>query len=133
MTWHPPGPDDRKVAALWAVCAGLAVVLGPVLGAVSSYLPPCLFHLWTGLPCPGCGTTRAVTSLLQLRLLDAIAWNPLAAAGAMAFVGGGLAAPVWLALGGPALTLAGRPRPLAVAAAAALFAANWIWLAASGV
>ncbi len=31
------------------------------------WLPPCLFHFVTGLPCPGCGGTRAFVSLLKRR------------------------------------------------------------------
>lgn len=63
-----------------------------VLGAVAScgfffylfeidfmnYLPTvslCPFHAVTGLPCPGCGMTRAMLSLGQLRLKEAIDYN----------------------------------------------------------
>lgn len=38
---------------------------------------PCLFHLITGLKCPGCGVTRMVLSLAQLQFQEA--WNSNAA------------------------------------------------------
>jgi hypothetical protein len=37
----------------------------------------CPFKLVTGLPCPGCGTTRAVAALLDGRFSDSIGFNPL--------------------------------------------------------
>jgi len=43
-----------------------------------NYLPTvslCPFHAVTGLPCPGCGMTRAMISLGQLKLEEAIGYN----------------------------------------------------------
>ena len=38
---------------------------------------PCLFFLWTGLYCPGCGGTRAVRALCSGRLLVSALYHPL--------------------------------------------------------
>lgn len=38
--------------------------------------PPCLFHLLTGLYCPGCGGTRAVITLSQGKLLTSVLYHP---------------------------------------------------------
>jgi hypothetical protein len=133
MTWRPPDREDRQVAALWAVCAGLVLLFRPVWLAAAGLLPSCPWHAWTGWPCPGCGSTRAIVRLLHGDLRGAIAMNPLTVLAASAFVVGGLIAPVWLACGGPALTLAGRLRPRALALVAGAALANWAWLAASGV
>lgn len=38
---------------------------------------PCLFHLLTGLYCPGCGGTRAVWYLLHGQILKSIQYHPL--------------------------------------------------------
>ena len=48
---------------------------------------PCVFRAVTGVPCPGCGMTRAFLLLSQLRVEDALAANPAAPflAGAMAW------------------------------------------------
>lgn len=38
---------------------------------------PCLFHLYTGLYCPGCGGTRAVKALIRGDLLLSFRYHPL--------------------------------------------------------
>jgi uncharacterized protein DUF2752 len=66
------------LAALFAAGAGGAVLLrnaNPY--AANSLLPPCPFHALTGLYCPGCGSTRALYSLLHGDLPRALAMNPL--------------------------------------------------------
>ena len=40
-------------------------------------LPQCLFHEWTGLHCPGCGSTRCVYALLHGSPFEALQKNPL--------------------------------------------------------
>lgn len=51
-----------RVAALF-VCAGLLyAVIVKILGRGI----PCVFHDITGLKCPGCGMTHAMTALLNL-------------------------------------------------------------------
>jgi hypothetical protein len=39
--------------------------------------PKCWFRHLTGLPCPACGATRCVLSLVHWNLGDAIRYNPL--------------------------------------------------------
>lgn len=38
---------------------------------------PCLFHLLTGLHCPGCGSGRALEALLRLDIKAALGYNVL--------------------------------------------------------
>jgi hypothetical protein len=67
----------------WIHLAGLA--LAPI-GCAVLYLfdpsgglyPLCPFRVMTGLYCPGCGTTRAVSRLLHGRFGDAFTLNALA-------------------------------------------------------
>ena len=40
-----------------------------------SIFPPCPFLVLTGYECPGCGTQRAIHSLLHLRIGDALRYN----------------------------------------------------------
>ena len=54
------------------VCGALLYIL-----AVSGHPAPCLFHLTTGLSCPGCGSTRAVLALLRLDIEEAFSYNLL--------------------------------------------------------
>ena len=133
MTWRSASPGDRQVAALWAVCALAALALRPFWIPLAGGVPPCLLHLWTGLPCPGCGSTRAVVRLLQGELRAGLAFNPLTACVAGGFVVGGIAAPAWLALGGRVPEIPAKPRPGWIAVLVIVVAANWAWLVASGV
>lgn len=41
------------------------------------YPLPCVFHLITGLYCPGCGTGRACYSILHGEFLNAFCYNPV--------------------------------------------------------
>ena len=38
---------------------------------------PCLFELAFGIPCPGCGMTRAALALLQLDFAAAFSYHPM--------------------------------------------------------
>ncbi len=104
--------------------------LAPFAPQIATVLPECLFREVTGFPCPTCGATRAVLALSRLDLAGALAFNPLAAAGELLFVVGGLVA------GGAALW--GHPLRLQASGAVlrliALLAvtANWAWLLHSG-
>ena len=133
MTWRPPNREDHQVAVLWAICAALLVLLRPVWIASAGLAPPCLWHAWTGWPCPGCGSTRALVRLLRADLPGALALNPLTVFAGSAFVCGGVIAPLWLAFGGPAVDIPACPRPAWAAVIAGVVLANWAWLCASGV
>ena len=61
-----------------AAVAGGIFVLVTVKPTDASFYPKCQLHSLTGLHCPGCGTTRAVHALLNGRLEQALAHNPLA-------------------------------------------------------
>ena len=85
---------------------------------------------WLGLPCPGCGLTRALAPFLQGNLERALALHPLAPlVAADAAVGWGL----W---GLVAHGLAAPPSPRAVRwvlfAQLALFVALWLGRLAAG-
>lgn len=45
----------------------------------------CLFRKVTGIPCPGCGLTRAADHFAHLHWLTALKSNPLGAVGAFVF------------------------------------------------
>ena len=50
-----------------------------IIGEIARQGFPCLFHLLTGLYCPGCGGTRAFRALLAGNLLLSIRYHPLVA------------------------------------------------------
>ncbi|HBZ65072.1 MAG TPA: DUF2752 domain-containing protein [Lachnospiraceae bacterium] len=43
----------------------------------TEWLPPCLFRFVTGLPCPGCGGTRAFAAVLRGDLIHAFFYHPV--------------------------------------------------------
>ncbi len=93
----------------------------------------CSFKLFTGWPCPSCGTTRALARLIRGDLAGGLAMNPLTATAMLAIVP--WAAADALLLGrGRALSLRVRPvlRPVVVVLAVAAGLANWTYLVAVG-
>ncbi|MBN1478684.1 DUF2752 domain-containing protein [candidate division KSB1 bacterium] len=62
------------------ICLGFAIagfLFVRFADRLLALMPPCLFHLWTGLPCPTCGATRTGIALSHLHLRDAFITNPL--------------------------------------------------------
>lgn len=86
---------------------------------------PCLFHLATGLYCPGCGGTRATIFLLHGHIGTSIRYHPLVPY--VAFVvlleaAGFLAAKIWKR---PELHI--RRYDLFTYIGVAIILANWAW------
>ena len=115
-----------------AVGAYLAVVAATILLSAHLGRPVtlCLFKRLTHLPCPTCGTSRAVLALLHGHVVQAWLCNPLT-------VTAGLAAAVVLAVRAatgarPRLALSTAARRCLWAALAVAAAANWAWLIAAG-
>lgn len=52
----------------------------------------CLIKHFTGVPCPSCGSTRSVISLIHLNFFDAFLFNPLGYLVAMIM----LLSPLWI-------------------------------------
>jgi hypothetical protein len=73
--------SSRLVLALAAAgvagTAAAAVAPSQAGAYLLSLAPPCLFHLLTGLYCPGCGSTRAFYHLARGEPLAALGSNPL--------------------------------------------------------
>lgn len=57
--------------------SGVILIISRISGfSLNSLLLPCLFHSLTGYYCPGCGGTRAVTSLLHGHVLESLYYHP---------------------------------------------------------
>jgi hypothetical protein len=95
MKWRAVGPADRQLAALWSFVAVAVLAAVPFAGLWSPHIPECAFRAVTGVACPSCGATRAVEALSGGKLLTALLLNPLVVTGLLAFVAGGLLAPIW--------------------------------------
>jgi hypothetical protein len=127
------GPEERSLAWVLALGAVSALVLAPVLARVAPFVPGCPFHALTGVPCPGCGTTRALLALVRGDVPAALAWNPAATVALLAGWIAATCAPIWVLLEGPlpafAPVLPARSRWLLVG----LLVLNWAYLVARGV
>jgi hypothetical protein len=135
-SWSQRSPRNRLYAGIIGV--GVAGVVWLVVdGVTDGTWTPCLFKLLTGIPCPSCGSTRAVLALL--RGDDVLAYNPL---GIFTFA----AALLTLAMlcrdvitGSDSLFLVWRRgeqfvrQPWVAAAGIAVLASNWVWTIARGL
>lgn len=64
------------------LCIGLALVLAAGVGYagwvhLTHLSVPCLFHMVTGLQCPGCGVSRMCLALMRLDITSAWQANPV--------------------------------------------------------
>ena len=64
-------PFNRKnlvslclVLGFFAAACGVLLLIPPG-SRYARWLPRCWFHEWTGLYCPGCGATRALSALIR--------------------------------------------------------------------
>ncbi len=133
LTWRRARPDDAPLA--WVAAAGVAcalalVPLAPVLARLS---PACPFHVWTGVPCPTCGSTRAALALVSFDALGALTWNPLVVVAFVTLGVAGLLAPLWVAVRAPLPVEDDGARRLLRIVVPTAVAANWLYLIARGV
>jgi hypothetical protein len=66
-------------AQLAVVLCAMAILyrFDPTSPAASGWFPKCWLYQWTGLYCPGCGTTRSLHALLHGHFLTATHFNPV--------------------------------------------------------
>jgi hypothetical protein len=135
-SWPQRSPRNRLYAGLIAV-GGAGVVWLVLDAAMDGTWTPCLFKLLTGIPCPACGSTRAVLALLRGE--DVFVYNPL---GIFTFGAALLALVVLcrdLVTGSDTLFRVWRRaeqfarNPLIAAAGIAVLGANWMWTIARGL
>lgn len=127
-------PTGRlPLGAVFGTIGALGAALVGLLGLDRLPFPVCLFKALSGLPCPTCGSTRAVGRLVHLDPVGALVMNPLATL-AVAVLAMWALADFALLARGRALDLE-MGRPLGRAArglAVAVVVVNWAYLLASG-
>jgi hypothetical protein len=119
------GPEPGIALAGGAVLGGAWVLPGLWSQGINP-IPPCIFHLVTGQPCPFCGGTRSFVAMAHGNLGAAAHVYPI---GPLLFAGAIIAVllAAWTILSGRRLRLelsTGAKRTLLVAGAAVL-ALNW--------
>jgi hypothetical protein len=104
-----------------------------LLGLDRLPLTLCLFKGFTGLPCPTCGSTRALAHLFELDVAGALRMNPFTTVVAVV-VAAWAAADLALLPRGQALgvEVSARAARALRAGAAVLFLASWVYLLAAG-
>lgn len=96
-------PDRSARRALVVLSAGavvllLALIATADLAGMLAHLPACPFRTITGIPCPGCGGTRALTSIARGDFAGAMAMNTAVALAALVTIHLGVMALAWPAM-----------------------------------
>jgi hypothetical protein len=121
----PLGAVFGTIGALGAAAVGL-------LGLDRLPFTVCLFKALTGLPCPTCGSTRAVGRLVHLDVTGALAMNPLTTLAVGVLAVWALCDFALLARGRALEVELGRPLSRLVRGlAVVVVVANWLYLLAS--
>lgn len=66
-----------SVIVIWALLIAGSVYLYVFEPGKTGFFPVCLFRAFTGLNCPGCGSTRAMHQILHGHFVAAFMLNPL--------------------------------------------------------
>jgi hypothetical protein len=78
---------ELNLALVYLLVAGAGIFFVYIL-YLFNRLPhlPCVFKTITGYPCPTCGSTRIMSSLINLDMVSAFGWNPLLFLGGITFI-----------------------------------------------
>lgn len=70
---------DTRLRRVFAVAAPFAAfsLMYFAVWQVTGQALPCMFHLFTGLHCPGCGSGRMILSIFRLDFYQAFRYNPV--------------------------------------------------------
>jgi hypothetical protein len=71
------GSFDMLLGRKAGLIATAGILILAALPSDGTGVPLCPFRYLTGLPCPGCGLTRGLSSLLQLQFAHAYDYHPL--------------------------------------------------------
>jgi hypothetical protein len=128
MSWREMTTTEHHLAWVWFGLVMASIALIPLWTAAAPLLQPCPFRSVTSIPCFTCGATRGVLALMEGRIVDAVAFNPLIAATAVTFLVGGLLVPLWSRIVGtiPRIEVP-IPRWTRVAIVL-LILTNWFWI-----
>lgn len=128
----PRGQDRVPYALIFGAITLLAAAAAWLrITVTTGWIPAlCVLREVTGIPCPACGSTRALSALLTGRIGSALAFNPLVTLLAVGSASAASGSTVRRLAGRGALALEVSPREetvLRVVAVTAV-AANWAYL-----
>lgn len=66
----------RNLIVFWAQI-GILVIIYVLVFKITGHGIPCIFRTITGLECPGCGMTRAISALASGHFKEAVSYNIL--------------------------------------------------------
>lgn len=127
------GELNLPLVYLLVACAGAFFVYILYLFNRFPHLP-CVFKAITNCPCPTCGGTRMVSSLINLDILSAFGWNPLLFLGSIAFIAwGGYGIYMFFSGKKIRVLLTKKEGMFLRLGFITLFILNWIYLVVSGI
>lgn len=136
MRWRPLRPGELDHELIWLSVTVTGAVIAGIWLQSGIPTPVCVFHEFTGFPCPGCGATRCVRHLLKGEWLTAFLLNPVFFVTVFLFAIYDVYAATVLALRLPRLRFDQIPSWLGTAARfgiPAIILINWGWLVYSKV
>lgn len=125
-------PTARRLWWGWGAVGMLGALAALAVRWIAAAPPTCAMRTLLGVPCPGCGTTRALAALMEGHLAEALALHPLAPLlaleGLVLWCGAGW----WLWRRGRLPSPRPRTLEVAVVVHAAVYLALWLGRLASG-
>jgi len=127
---------NQRPQAVHIVWGPMAVFLLVTLGYLKDfarYVPSCVFHDITGVPCLTCGGTRSAVALSQFDIFASLANNPLVPlfAGGL-FVFSSLVFVGYISNKSLAITVSALEKRLIRISIIAIIGLNWLFLILSG-
>lgn len=122
-----PGRNEPDLELVWLMVLAATGIMAIAWLTFPLQTPACAFRELTGFPCPTCGGTRCIRSLLAGHFGAAFTWNPLVFLLAAAAAAYGLYAGTVLALRLPRIRLRGAGNALRLGIALVV-AVNWLYL-----
>ncbi|MCA9598150.1 MAG: DUF2752 domain-containing protein [Myxococcales bacterium] len=125
VTTTPSAADGR-----WKRVGLVALSTLPVIAAVASDFPLCPTAGLFGIPCPGCGLTRATSAVLHGHVLEGLHYHPLVLVVAPVYIATMVSLAVGFVRGGGGKGLSHRANVILTIVALTLFAGLFfVWIA----
>ncbi|MDA8016962.1 MAG: DUF2752 domain-containing protein [Thermoanaerobaculia bacterium] len=134
MNPDSPQPRGFQLGLLWGSVSALSILISPLAPWLAERSDSfCVIKALTGVPCPGCGTTRAALALAQLDVAHAFVSFPLQSFAWSVFIVGGLVAGAWSLSRRDLPSLPRRVPKWVFGLAVVLVMANWGYCIVTGV